>query len=426
MVIVAGIFKVFGTSLYTAKILPAVSGVCGILLTYLLGCELESMLLGILGAVFLAFDNMYVFASRTARPEAATTALMLVAVLLFLHGGRRQSLLLTFAAGLFTGMAGQSHPNGFAAGLIAGVLAWQEFGPSIYRRARPWIFVLGILVAMAPFLWWATSDAVHRSELITLYKTGEQYRLSQIPMLELSRYADFLGMPSSRLKLPVPLPYRLHVAAGLLAACFFLYRYNRRLFKLLLPMALACMFWWAYIRNQSVRYLATAAPYYSLILGGAAIALWNKRPAWRKQVVAVSVLLLAAEAGSNYFFLYLYRKADFAKLTQQFHALIPPEATVYGALPFWMAFPHQRFFSFNRTPLTYALDRGAGYLILNDYIMTAGNGFGLDDWHKVRVETSEFIRSGGATLIGKTPNPYYGDIEIYRVNQPKHVDGWVW
>src|SRR4051794_36301146 len=42
MVPLAAVFKLFGTSLYTAKILPLLSGLCGILLTYLLGCELES------------------------------------------------------------------------------------------------------------------------------------------------------------------------------------------------------------------------------------------------------------------------------------------------------------------------------------------------------------------------------------------------
>ena len=261
------------------------------------------------------------------------------------------------------------------------------------------------------------SDAVHRKEFITLYTTGEQATLSQIPSLELSRYSDFIGMPSSRFRFPIPLPYRLHVVVALLAAAWFLWRYNRSLFYKVLCLLLPCMLWWMYIRNQTVRYTATAAPYFALLLAGAAIALWNARPRWRKQVVAVAVLLLVAQVASNYFLLYRYRKADYLALAGRFHALIPKDATVYGALHFWMAFHDQPFFSYNRTPLQYALDHGASYLVLNDNLMLYGNGWGVDDWQKVRSDSAAFVRDN-ATLVGRTPNPYYGDLEIYRVNHP--------
>src|SRR5262249_17831684 len=132
---------------YSAKILPALSGICSILLTYLLGCELEGMLLGAIAAVFLAADNMFIFASRTARPEAVTVAMMLLGILLFLYARRRRSVGLAFLSGLVVGMAGQSHPAGLAAALIAGILAWQEFGLQIVRRARPWAFALGLILS---------------------------------------------------------------------------------------------------------------------------------------------------------------------------------------------------------------------------------------------------------------------------------------
>jgi hypothetical protein len=202
---------------------------------------------------------------------------------------------------------------------------------------------------------------------------------------------------------------------ALLAAAFFLFRYNRKLFWRLATLILPCVVWWAYIRNSSVRYTAAASPYFALLLAGAAIGLWNHRPQWRKLVAAAAILLLAAEVGSNYVFLYFYRKADMAVLTRQFHDIIPADAGVYAALPFWIAFPYQRFYSYNRTPLPYALEHGVSYLILNDKIMTEGNGFGEDDWQKVRLAARQFVNEGNAVLVGRAPNPYYGDLEIYRV-----------
>ena len=417
MLIAAGIFKALGTSLYTAKLPFLLCAFAGIFLTYLIGCELESALLGMVAAVFLATDNMYFLAARTARPEAMVVFFSLSGILLYLYSQRRQSTGLAFLSGLMVGVGALVHVNALSAGITAGILALIEFRGSIIRRARPWAFVAGLILPVIPFLLWANSDAVHHEEFVRLYGTGEGYALSQIPSLELSRYSDFIGMPNSRFRFPVPLPYRLHVVVALVAAAWFLRRYNRGLFHKVLCMLLPCMLWWAYLRNQNVRYTATAAPYFALLLAGAAIALWNSRPAWRRQVVAVAVLLLAAQIASNYFLLYLYRKSDYLALADRFHALIPKDATVYGSLTFWMALHGQPFYSYSRTPLQYALDHGASYLILNDNLMLHGNGWGIDDWKKVRSDSAAFVREN-ATLVGRADNPYYGDMEIYRVNRP--------
>jgi hypothetical protein len=270
-------------------------------------------------------------------------------------------------------------------------------------------------LSVVPLLLWLTSDADHRAAFFGTLPAGEYRRLSEIPRLELQRYKDFLGIPNLRLRFPVPLPFRLHVALGLLAAAYFVRRYNRDLFRVLLSLILPSMAWWAYVRNPSARYAAYAAPYFSLLLAGAALALWERKPAWRRMVLASAAAMLILEVGSNFALLYVYRKADYAGLTRQFHAIIPRNVTVYGSLPFWMALAPQPFYSFNRTPLDYALAHGATYIIANDKIMVEGNGWGEDDWAKIRQATTEFVRTN-ATLVGRIPNPYYGDLEIYRVN----------
>lgn len=420
MVVLAGIFKLLGTSLYTARLQSLLSGIAGILLTYLLGCELQNRRIGLLAAVFLATDNMYVMASRTARQETMTTVFALAGVLLYLYSSRRKSVGLAFLSGLAIGGAVQVHPHGLAAALAIGVLAFLEFRLRIVCRARPWAFAAALLLSLVPFLWWANSNPAYRQDFVHMYASGELHPLSEIPSLELSRYADFLGMPSSRFRMGIPVPYRLHVVLALLAAVFCLYRYNRPLLWKLMCFILPYMLWWAYIRNPSVRYTATASPYFAILLAGAALALWDQKPAWRRMVAAVAVLLFVAQVGSNYALLYLYRKANYVQLADRLHGLIPRDATVYGSLVFWMAFHDQPYYSFNRTPLQYALDHGASYLILNDTIMATGSGYGEDDWRSVRQSATDYVRTQ-ATLVGRAPNPYYGDLEIYRVNNPKPV-----
>ena len=73
-VIMAGFFKVLGTSLYSARLPFLLSGLACLFLTYLLGCELGWPWVGLVGAVALATDNLMFLASRTARPESMVAA----------------------------------------------------------------------------------------------------------------------------------------------------------------------------------------------------------------------------------------------------------------------------------------------------------------------------------------------------------------
>jgi 4-amino-4-deoxy-L-arabinose transferase-like glycosyltransferase len=414
-ILIAACFRILGTTLYSAKTPFLLAALAGIFLTYLLGCELRSPLLGLIGAVFLAADNIYMVAARTVRPEPIATAFALAGILLFLRslGGRSPGL--AFLSGIAVGVGLLAHINAFSAAISIFILAVLEYGWTLIRRARPWAFLAGFLLALVPFFVWVNSDAVHREEFINMYSQGEQNPASAIPRLELSRWSDFIGLPNSRFPLPVHLPYRLHVGLALAAAVFLLIRFDRPLLKKLACFILPCVVWYAYERNPTSRYIATAAPFLSLLLGGGLLAAWTYRPQWRRLAMAAAVLVLLTEVGSNYFVEYVYRKANYTEVTRQLRALIPPDAPVYAALTFWMSFPDRPFYAWNRTPVQYAVDRGAAYLILNDRVLVNGSGFGLDDWADRRREMADFV-SRHATLVGRAPNSFYGDLEVYRVN----------
>jgi len=416
-IIMAGFFKVFGTSLYSARLPFLLSGLACIFLTYLLGCELGRPWVGLLGAVVLATDNLMFLASRTARPESMAAAFALLGVLVYLYSQRQNSVKLAFLSGLIVGLGTMVHVNSFAAALSAGVLAFIEFRWSVVRKPRPWAFAAGVLLVFSVFLVWALSDAAHRAEFSIMYGGGEGFPLSAIPHIEWIRYRDFLGIGSMRVNLPVNVPTRLHIVLALLLSALALYRYDRELLKSILCLILPAMAWWAYERNITSRYIATGSPYLSLLLAGAVVSLWKFKPAWHRSIAACTALLLLSQVAGNYMLLYIYRKADYADVTRQLRTIIPADAHVYGALTFWMSFNDMPYYSWNRTTVKYAVDHGVNYLILNDRVLLHGSGQGGDDWIVRRTEAADFVRDH-ATLVGHAPNPFYGDLEIYRVNAP--------
>jgi len=416
--IMAGFYKVMGTSLYSSRLPFLLSGLACILLTYLLGCELGRPWVGLLGAVALSTDNLFFLASRTARPEAMTAAFALLGVLVYLQSRRKKSVKLAFLSGLIVGLGIMVHVNAFAAAISAGVLALIEFRWSVFRQPRPWVFVAGVLLPMVLFVAWSLSDPVRRAEFIDMYAYGEGYGLRDIPRLEMTRYSDFLGMGSMRVNLPIHVPTRLHIVLALFLSAYVLYRYDRDLLKTILCLILPAMVWWAYERNMTARYMATGSPYLALLLAGAVVGLWKFKPTWHRTVAVCATLLLLSQVAGNYLLLYIYRQADYAAVTRQLRAIIPADARVFGALTFWMSLNDRPYFySWNRTSVKYAVDHGVNYMILNDRVLLHGSGQGTDDWAERREEAAAFVKDH-ATLIGHAPNSFYGDLEIYRVNAP--------
>jgi hypothetical protein len=90
---------------------------------------------------------------------------------------------------------------------------------------------------------------------------------------------------------------------------------------------------------------------------------------------------------------------------------------VYGAITFFLGLHDRTYYSWHRTPLEFAIRKlGVNYLILNDRVLLHGSGYGNDDWREIRETANAFVRTG-ADLVGRVPDPFYGDLEIYRVRR---------
>jgi len=138
---------------------------------------------------------------------------------------------------------------------------------------------------------------------------------------------------------------------------------------------------------------------------------------WRRAAVAVGLFFGMSQLAGNAFLLYRYRNADYEAVARGLRAVIPRAVPVYGITTFYLALNDRQYYSYDRTPFAYAIaNLRPRYLILYDRVMMHGSGRGEDDFAGLRNQATEFVRAH-ATLAGRVSNEFYGDLEVYRVNQ---------
>jgi 4-amino-4-deoxy-L-arabinose transferase-like glycosyltransferase len=409
------VFKMLGLGIWQARLLPFLGALGAIILTWLLGLHLAGPWSGAIGALMVATDNMLFMAARTARPEGIIAFLNALTFLLFLLAMRRNSWLSALAAGIVAGAAMNFHINGVIAPLAMGLWALYEYRFAIWRKPVVWIFFIAALFCLAPYVFWINADRIHQQAYREMQALGTvvQHAAGRLRG-EWMRYSDFIGLGNQKLPLPIRLPARAPVVLVILAGAGVLFVYQRRLFWLLGLLLAACMGWWFYLANKNVRYTAVAAPVFALIVASAAVSFATSRK--RRWVAVAACLLYAAnQIAGNAFLTWRFRDADYNRLATELRNAIPAGESVYGANTFWLALNDRRYYSYDRSPFDYAIaNLKPRYLILYDRVMIDGSGFGADDFREVRTKATAFVH----TYCEKTAvisNPFYGDLEIYRV-----------
>ena len=383
-------------------------------LVFWLGCLCGSREAGIVAALLLSVDNSLFLAARIVRPEAFVTFFGLLAVTLYFLSRRRDSVAIAVLSGLSVGVALNYHVNGLAVAASLGLLLIGEFGFSIWRQKRAWAVATGIMATMVPFFLWLQSDPARLTSFHYLYGRGNALTAADVFRWEMLRYTDYLGMSNARLSLiPYPIPLRLHVVL-LFLACLGLLAWKRRvMFWSILALIVPSLLLWTREVNPSARFFAILAPYLVLAVG-LAFTLLPHGP-WRRVLAAWCLLVFVSQAAGNALILRQSRNADYAGVSRKLRSLIPSDSRVYGAITFFLALHDRTYYAWNHTPFGYAInDLHVNYLILNDRVLVHGSGFGRDDWREVREDAAAFVPNH-ADLVGRVQDPFYGDLEVYRV-----------
>ena len=390
--------------------------VAAIPMVFLLGKWLGAARAGLIAALLTSVDNMLFLSARTVRPEAFVTFFGLASVLLYVASRRRDSVWLAIASGLALGFSFNYHVNGFGIAAAVALLLVMEFKLSVWRSKRAWALVLASIATLVPYCIWLAGDPVRRQAFGVLYGRGSALTLTDIVHYEGIRYSDLLGFDSQRFSfLPVPVPLRFHIVLLIVVSLGVLARKKRELFWTLVAVMVPSLLLWPKEVNPTFRFFSILAPYCALAVALAMGTL--QRPKWRVLFGCWCALCVVTEIGGNVLVLRQAHAADYAACTERLRSLIPRDARVYGAITFFMGLHDRIYYSWNRTPLGLAVGKlRVNYLILNDRVLVRGSGYGKDDWKETRELASDFVKKN-AELVGTAPDPFYGDLEVYRVKQ---------
>ena len=415
--LLAPVFKTFGIGIIQARLLSVCAGVAAVILTFWLGCVLVSPAVGVLASWLVVTDNFFFIASRTARPEIFVTVCALLAMGLAIRSTENDSLIRAIIAGLAAGIGMMFHPNGLPLSLGAFALLFWQSRRAIWKTRRVWGYIVGVLSVVIVFWLWSHSTSLHREAFVETYSRGARVPWFTKLHAEVIRYKDFLGVSNLRFSLPIPIPLRAHIALLILLSLVVLAWKNRQLLGWLSLVIIPYLLFWLYLINKTSRYFAILAPLFAIAIAATSLALSKNR--WlRIMAVASCILYGLSQTAGNALFLYKNRHADFLAVQKSLRAIIPAGESVYGAITFWPALYDRNYNSYDRLGFSEAIaTRHPRYLILNDRVLVNGQGLGFDDWAELRGELQNYVTLYGQ-LVGRVPNSFYGDLQIYRLPQP--------
>ncbi len=414
-VVIAGAFRVLGAGQRAARLGSLVAGLLVVLIEYGLAREVMGEEGAVLAMLVLATDNLLVLVSRTARPEALTTLFVLLALWAMARYAAKGALPWALASGLLGAAGTMFHITllGYLCSMGLLVVALD-----VRRKAMPvrglLTFGLGYVAGLMPFAVWILRAPLGRKGFREEYlsRAGGGSLWAKF-MHEGHRYGDVLGLGVLHGHGLERLPLRLPIPLLFLVASYLLWRYRRDWFRLELLLLLPTVLWFIDTVNKSSRYLALLAPVVALTLGAAVVAVKGRRLLHRG-MVAATALVIVAQAGANVVLLRAARSADYSHVAEELRSVVPAGETVYGTITFWLAFRDHPYLSYERTDPVMAADEfHARYFVTGDRMMASGGGMDEAYYTEMKEHLGQVLSR--ATKVGEFPDPYYGDLKVYRL-----------
>lgn len=384
------------------------------------------------GIVFLAMIHpWFVEISRRARPEIYFTALTWMGLLLFFYSLQHHQIYTGFAAGLMAGLAALTHPAGLVLSLVI-VVAFVTF----YRNEKYFwqIFYLasvGFFLLMFVYLsyvyWCIQHPSVNLSTQMMLRAWKENYITGEI-----HRWRHFLHLPKGY-------PFVLIYGAAWLTAWFRNNKTEKFAAMIIITYALALPF--TTINNTS-RYLTPLIPFFSILLVRLIAYIWNKRllenfSTWRIpkilcrgiSVGIIGVYLLITISATSLMIVKL-RNADLDNLLRRIAQTVPSDGRVVGDKVLWMG---KNTFRYGPYPLTSPVATrkevlmcckryNYDYAVRTAWSFNTSHGTASPPGNMPSFRTDQpvdVICRHFGTKIDEFRNPYFGPVEIYRLQWGK-------
>lgn len=422
----AAIFKVAGYSILTSRISSLLFGVLAVVSLYAVMRRWFGEKQAFWIVLATVIHPWFFEVSRRARPEIYYTALALAflgLMILFFDSGSRR---IAFFAGVLAGLLGLTHPTGLILvfSIAGAVMLWLSSKP--IGRLIQWASV-GFVVAILPYIiyvFWATQNPevsfmgqMQSTMLHRLFLKGE-----------ILRWKSFLQWPKG-----APLAiimfvswilawYRSSAVDKTLATII-------ALFVLILPFATV---------GSAQRYLVAITPFFSAlmirlvwrIMAGAGV-IWQN---WYKSKFVISAgivsiyVLMCIVAISIMF--YRLRGADFTRVINRVASVVGPESRVYGDPVFWVGHdryrygPYPIFYEYTtlREAINMVRKHRFDYAVRTVWSFESPTGIAvpprsMPDFRNHYL--GEHVCRIFGTKIDEFRDPYYGPVEIYKLNWDK-------
>ncbi len=424
----AAIFKVAGYSILTSRIGSLIFGILAVVSLYAVMRRWFGEKQAFWICIATIIHPWFFEVSRRARPEIYYTALALAflwLLMVFFDSGSRR---MAFFAGVLAGLLGLTHPNGlllvFSIGLA--VLFWLE--TKSLARLFLWASV-GLVLVILPYIiyvLWAIQDPQ------VSFIEQMQPSLVQRPILhsEIIRWRGFLRWPKG-----APL------AAVMLISWIVAWYRSSSSEKILATIILIFAFLLSFTTvNPTGRYLVAIVPFSSAliirliwrIITGSGVILQN----WHKARFAIGmctgfVYLSTCIAAIGLMFYHL-RGADFTRVVNRIASVVTPDSRVYIDPIFW--FGNEQYqcgpwlYISENEPITvkeainWAFKYRFDYAVRDAWKVTTPIGIerpprSMPDFRSGKL-CDHICRIFG-TKIDEFYDPYYGPIEIYKLNWNK-------
>jgi 4-amino-4-deoxy-L-arabinose transferase-like glycosyltransferase len=369
--------------------------------------------------------------SRRARPEIYCMALALAFLWLvdiFFDSGSRRT---AFFAGVLAGLSALAHPNGIILvfSISCAVLLWRR-GKSLGRLVG--YAGVGAVLAVLPYViyvLWAIRDP-----RVSLAKQ------MQIGMLHGSVLAGEIVRWKSFLQWPKGLGLAGVVLASWIGAWYRSSRSDKALatmtalFAVLLPFAAV---------NRTPRYLGVTTAFLGAMVVRLAWRIMADRAAgwqsWGKSRFALCASIVAVYSmtciGGIGLMFYSLRAANFAKVVDRVASVVGSESRVFGDPIFWLGHDRYRYgpylITYEKIPLReiirHVREHDFDYAIRTAWLISPPKGIGppprlMPEFRRESL-CDHLCRLFG-TKTDEFYDPYYGPIEIYKLNWVRPAQDW--
>jgi len=421
----AGIYKVAGYSVLTSRLASvvfavlAVVSLCAVMRRWF--CEKQALWIGLATIINPWFFEV----SRRVRPEIYYTALGVIflwLILLYLDSVSRRT---AFFIGVFAGLSALTHPNGLV--IIFSISLAIVFWYRIRSMGRLILWAgIGFCVIVLPYVIyviWAVQDP----QVSFIGQMSASMAPKGFLRSEIVRWRAFLRWPKGALLGAIMLLswimawYRSSTADKIIATVIVV-------FAFLLPFTTV---------HATSRYLAAVVPFFSALIvrlvwrviagSGAILQNWHKV----RLLIASCVLIAYSStciAGIVLLF-YFCSRADVYKLTNRVASVVEPDSRIYGDPVLWFGNGKYKYgpwlYICENEPITVAeaLDWASkhrfDYVVRTAWEAAVPQGIVrppvlMPDF-RIRKIDDHFCRVFG-TKMDEFYDPYYGPIEIYRLD----------